>query len=497
MSLVLYNTLTRKKEKFVPIQPPNVRMYCCGPTVYSLLHIGNFRGAVVYNCLRLWLEHIGFKVSYYYNLTDVDDKIIAKAQEENCTSKEIAEKYIQEFFKDFHSLKLKPHEGNPKATEFIPEMIHLIENLVQKGMAYTAEGNVFYSVRQFKKYGCLSHRKLDDLLEGVKEDILPSKKDPLDFALWKKAKPGEPKWNSPWGEGRPGWHIECTAMIHQCLSHQIDIHGGGLDLVFPHHENELAQSEGVQAPPFVKYWVHHNMFELEGKKISKSLGTCKTMKAFLAEYNAEIFKYLVLSSHYRSVSEISKSTVYQAVAGLYRIYHALDQAGELLKKEEKFQEEKNQDFLNQIRCARRDIEQALNDDLNTAKAFSVCFVLIRFFNDQVSKSSMSFSSVKLFLEFFKEYGLIFSLFQEEPKSFLNKLDNLLLKECRWDRKGIEQLVQKRDQARKQKDFQKADEYKKLLLTEGVEIQDTPSKTYWRMNPRFFLDKLVLEEKNSE
>ena len=495
MSLVLYNTLTRKKEKFVPIQSPYVRMYCCGPTVYGLLHIGNFRGAVVYNCLRLWLEHIGFKVSYYYNLTDVDDKIIAKAKEENCTPKETAEKYIQEFFKDFNSLKLKPHEGNPKATEFIPEMICLIESLIQKGMAYTADGNVFYSVRKFKKYGCLSHRKLDDLLEGAKEDILLSKKDPLDFTLWKKAKPGEPKWDSPWGEGRPGWHIECTAMIHKCLAHQIDIHGGGVDLVFPHHENELAQSEGVQSSPFVKYWVHHNMFELEGKKISKSLGTCKTMKAFLEEYNAEIFKYLVLSSHYRSVSEISKSTVYQAVSGLYRIYHALAQAEGLLKKEENFSPDVDQNFLNQIRCARRDIENALNDDLNTSKAFSVCFVLIRFFNDRMSR--LSSSSIKLFLEFFKEYGLIFSLFQEEPWSFLDKLDDLLLKECQLDRKDIDQLIQQRDQARKQKDFQKADELKKTLLTSGVEIQDTSLKTYWRMNPSFFLDKLVLDEqKNS-
>ena len=492
MSLVLYNTLTRKKEKFVPLQSPHVRMYCCGPTVYDLLHIGNFRGAVVYNCLRLWLEHIGFQVSYYYNLTDVDDKIIAKAQEEGCTSKEISEKYIQEFFKDFQSLKLKPHEGNPKATEFIPEMIHLIESLIQKGMAYTADGNVFYSVRKFKKYGCLSHRKLDDLLEGAKEDVLLSKKDPLDFTLWKKAKPGEPKWDSPWGEGRPGWHIECTAMIHKCLANQIDIHGGGMDLVFPHHENELAQSEGSHSGSYVKYWVHHNMFELEGQKISKSLGTCKTMKSFLKEYNAEIFKYLVLSSHYRSVSEISKNTVYQAVSGLYRIYHALDQAEGLLKKEERSQET-NQDFLNQIRNARKDIEYALNDDLNTAKAFSVYFVLIRFFNDRVSKSYLSSSSVKLFLEFFKEYGLIFSLFQEKPRSFLNELDDLLLKECQLNRKDIEQLIQKRDQARRQKDFQKADEYKKMLLAVGVEIQDTSLKTYWKMNPSFFLDKIVLEE----
>ncbi len=490
MSLVIYNTFTRKKEKFVPIQPPYVRMYCCGPTVYGLLHIGNFRGAVVYNCLRLWLEHLGFKVSYYYNLTDIDDKIINKAKEEGLTSKEVADKYTLEFFKDFEALKLKPHDGNPKATEFIPDMIQLITHLIQKGIAYEAKGNVFYSVRKFKRYGKLSHRKLDDLLEGTREEVIQSKQDPLDFTLWKRAKPDEPSWDSPWGKGRPGWHIECTTMIHKCLSDQIDVHGGGVDLVFPHHENELAQSEGVKAAPFVKYWMHHNMFELEGKKISKSLGTCKTMQAFLKEYNAEIFKYLALNSHYRSVSEVSKNTVYQVICGLYRIYQALAKASSLLNQKSKNLSKNNaNDFLEKIRQTRKEVEQALNDDLNTAKALASCFLLVRFFNDQVSKSPLSSSSLELFLDFFKEYGQIFSLFQENPASMLDKLDNIFLKESKYTRHEIDQMIKERDQARKQKDFKKADEIRQKLNDNGVEIQDLTEQTKWNMDPNFFLKSI--------
>ena len=487
MSLVLYNTLTRKKEKFVPTQPPYVQMYCCGPTVYGLLHIGNFRGAVVYNCLRLWLEHIGFKVSYYYNLTDIDDKIIQKAQEEEKTSQEIAEKYTEEFFKDFQALKLRPHEGNPKATDCIPDMIQLIQDLIQKDMAYEVKGHVFYRVRKFKNYGLLSHRKLDDLMTGASEEVLEFKEDSLDFALWKKAKTHEPYWNSPWGKGRPGWHIECTAMIHKCLADQIDIHGGGVDLVFPHHENELAQSEGVKPSPFVKYWVHHNMFEFGGQKISKSLGTRQTMQSFLKEYHAEIFKYMVLSSHYRSVSEVSKNTVYQSISSLYRIYQALEQAENLLKGTSQ-DVSKDSRFLEKIRQARKTVEQALNDDLNTAKALAEVFNLVRFFNDWTAKSSISSENVELFLGFFKEYGSLFSLFQENSKDFLYILDNILLRESCYNREEVNQKIRQRDAMRKQKKFQSADQIKNNLLNAGVEIQDMPDKTIWRMNPHFFINR---------
>ena len=457
-------------------------MYVCGPTVYDELHIGNFRGSIVYNSLRLWLEYLGFKVSYYYNITDVDDKIIQKAREENLTCQQVAQKYTKDFFRNFKNLKLKPHDGNPKATEFIPQMIQVIEKLMQKDMAYEAHGDVFYRVRQFKGYGKISHRKLDDLRKGVRKEVQTSKEDPLDFALWKKSKPNEPSWDSPWGKGRPGWHIECSTMIHSCLGESIDIHGGGVDLIFPHHENERAQSEGICSSPFVKYWVHHNMFELKGQKISKSLGNIWKMKDFLKEYNAEVFKYLVLSSHYRSVVEISQNTIYQSISGLYRVYQALSKASEL--KMNSSQTGSSEEFLSKLRQTRSEVEESLNDDFNTAKALSSFFVLIRFFNDFNLK--LTHQDLSLFLEFFNQYGKIFSLFQEEPQDFLDQMNNVLIQKTRYKKGEVEQLIQERNQFRKQKDFKKADGIRDQLNQEGIELQDVKDTTGWSMNPSFFL-----------
>lgn len=492
MSLFIYNTLSRKKEKFSPLDPPQVRMYCCGPTVYDLLHIGNFRGAVFYNFLRLWLEHLGYKVSFHYNLTDVDDKIIQKSVEENISSEKIAQKYIEEFFKDFKSLHLKKHSANPKATEFIAPMIQFIEKLVQEGKAYTAEGNVFYRIRCFKQYGKLSHKNLEDLKSGVRKAVISSKKDPLDFTLWKKSKPGEPYWNSPWGKGRPGWHTECVVMIHQGLGSSIDIHGGGMDLIFPHHENEKAQSEVFSKKPFVKYWVHHNMFETAGEKISKSLGRFQTMRSFLNEYNAEIFKYLVLNTHYRSVSEISKKTIYQAMSGLSRIYQALWKARQIIKTEANFShKEDNKDvFLKHLRQTRQQVEESFNDDLNTAKALAVLFSFIRFFNDLMKKDFFSKEDQELshlFLEFFKEYGSILSLFQEDPAVFLDELDNILLSQISLTQSQVNQMIQTRQKARDQKDFKTSDQIRDQLKNQGIDIQDLKEGSQWRMNPGFFVN----------
>jgi len=493
MSLFIYNTLSQKKERFKPLNPPQVCMYCCGPTVYGFLHIGNFRGAVFYNFLRLWLEHLGYKVSFHYNLTDVDDKIIQKSIEEQSTSEKVAKRYIAEFFKDFKSLKLRDHDSNPKATEFISAMIKFIEKLVRKGKAYTVEGNVFYSVRSFTPYGKLSHKNPDDLRSGVRVEVIKSKKDPLDFTLWKMAKPGEPYWNSPWGRGRPGWHTECVVMIHQGLGSSIDIHGGGMDLIFPHHENEKAQSEVCGKNPFVKYWVHHNMFELAGEKISKSLGNFQTMRSFLGEYNAEIFKYIVLNTHYRSVSEISQKTVYQAISGLSRVYQALGKARQIINSPSDSQQpiSNKEIFLKHLRQTRLQVEEAFNDDLNTAKALAVLFSFIRFFNDLMAKDSCSGEDqelAQLFLDCFKEYGSVLSLFQEDPLEFLSELDNILLKKASLKREKVDQMIQIRCQARAKKDFKTSDQIRDELKNQGIDIQDLKKGSKWRMNPGFFIEK---------
>ncbi len=492
----IYNTQTQKKEEFKTIYPSKVLMYCCGPTVYDLLHIGNFRGAVFYNFLKLWLGHLGYKVSFYYNLTDVDDKIIQRADQEGMSAESVGEKYIQEFFKDFDQLKLLSHDGNPKATEFISSMIDFIQTLIQKEKAYAVDGHVFYSVNSFKSYGKLSRKKLSDLQSGYRVEVIKSKKNPLDFVLWKPSKDHELGWDSPWGKGRPGWHTECVTMIRECLGPKIDIHGGGLDLLFPHHENEKAQAECVSEAPFVKYWVHHNMFEFGGKKISKSLGTLQTMRAFLNEYNGEVFKYLVFSAHYRSVSEISPNTIHQAIAALFRVYQALRQAQKLLdlssssKKNVIFSSK--EDFMKTLQQTRSQVDESLNDDLNTAKALGYCFSLIRFFNESILRKNIKVlseedrSCLSLFLNFFKEYGSLFSLFQEKHREFLDELNNILIKKSSLSRVEIEEKIALRQEARAKKDFAQADSIRQALNNHGVEIQDELHHTEWNMRPLFFL-----------
>lgn len=479
--LVVYNTESRKKENFEPTDPKHVKMYCCGPTVYGLLHVGNFRGAIFYNLVRNWLEEIGYQVTYVYNYTDVDDKIIDRANKEGKSAEEIAQTYIGEFQKDFSRLKLRPHDHNPKVTEHMKPILEMIGQLIENKKAYVSDGGeVLYSIKSFEGYGKLSNRNPDDLKAGVRIERDQKKQDPLDFSLWKPSKPNEPSWESPWGAGRPGWHIECSAMAKALLGDQIDIHGGGMDLIFPHHENEIAQSEGCNGKHYVKYWLHNNMINFSGAKMSKSLGNIKTARSFMDEYNPEILKYMMLSVHYRSISDLGEQGIEQAIHGLARIYSALATAETLKNAETKA----DAAFEKLTAEAWGKITEALNDDFNTPEAFARVFEVVRAFNSQVKrgmKLSPAVSGRAVALQaFVLKFGKLLSLFQEPPQEFLVTLDDMLLKKKGLDRAQIDQLVGERSQARANKNFARSDELRDQLVAMGISVSDTPAGSEWEV-----------------
>ena len=484
MSLRIYNTMTQKKEEFVSLEKDKVKMYVCGPTVYGLLHVGNFRGAVFFNVVRNWLEKSGYEVDYVYNYTDVDDKIIQRANDENCSTLEISEKYIAEFQKDYQALGLRPHTRNPKVTEHMDDIISMVENLVKRKKAYVTEsGEVLYSIASFPEYGKLSGRKPEDLLAGARVEVSDDKQNPLDFVLWKPAKEGEPSWDSPWGAGRPGWHIECSAMNRAIFGNSIDIHGGGSDLVFPHHENEVAQSEGCSGEVFVRYWMHNNMITFGGQKMSKSLGNIKTARSFLEEYNAEILKYLLLSVQYRSLSDFSQKAIEGAVVGLGRVYSALSVARSYLK--EGVQDVPvDKEFTQILDEASKGVEASLNDDFNTALVLGKIFEVVRAFNHVLPRGKKVNAPHKAiataFINWVDQVGEIISLFREDPNEYLQLLDGMLLRQKNIDKTEVEALVAQRDQARQNKDFSKADEKRDRLLEMGIAILDTPQGTQWEV-----------------
>ena len=486
--LKIYDTATKKKRHFVPLFAPQVKMYCCGPTVYDHLHIGNFRGAVFFNLVRNWLEFLGYKVDYIYNFTDIDDKILNRAVSEKMKPKDLAEKYIGEFKKDYESLKLKPHTANPRATETLPEIIELIKKLIDRGKAYEIEGDVFYSVHSFRGYGSLSGRKTDELLSGVRVNIDKRKKNPLDFALWKKSKPEE-NWHfeSPWGKGRPGWHIECTAMIHKFLGEEIDIHAGGSDLIFPHHENEIAQSEACTNKKYVRFWLHNNMIVMAGDKMSKSLGNRISMREFLNQYSGELFKFLILSCHYRSPLQFSKKTIHQALVSLSKIYSSLAKADNISHQQKNPNREHQTQFLkfqNDLLQAKEKLISAFNDDFATPKAFAILFSVLNSFQKIMDRTTISSQEkafcAKEYLLFFKKYGEILSLFQEEPAEFLKNLDDKLLEPKKLTREQIQQMVEKRSFARQNKDFETADELREQLDQMGIEVRDQAQGSKWEV-----------------
>jgi cysteinyl-tRNA synthetase len=488
-NLHVYNSLTRKIEKFEPLQAPQVKMYCCGPTVYDFLHVGNFRGAVFYNFLRNWLEHSGYQVTMVYNYTDIDDKIINRAKAENVSSTEISERFIQEFEKDFASLKLRKHDFNPKVSTHIEPIIAMVKELIEKKKAYVVNGEVLYSIKSFSEYGKLSGRNPDELIAGTRVEVDEKKQNPLDFTLWKPSKPGEPSWPSPWGAGRPGWHIECSAMIKTLLGESIDIHGGGSDLIFPHHENEVAQSEGCTEKTLARYWIHNNMFTFSGQKMSKSLGNILKARDFIKTYNAEIFKYMVLSVHYRSLAEFSEHVAELATKALARIYSALSVAQEYVK-DPGFVKDLNEAvvldaaFQKQFDDLWNLCEKAMDDDFATPEVFAKIFDSVRVFNAVVKRGTKNSPIVKaralIFSEFLNRIGKVLSLFQESPAEFLMDLDNRLLEKMNLKRDEVEKIVQERFQFRKNKDFKKSDELRIHLTKMGISVSDTPEGSYWEV-----------------
>ncbi|MFZ4403102.1 MAG: cysteine--tRNA ligase [Pseudobdellovibrionaceae bacterium] len=499
MALKIHNSEKQKLEEFVPLTPGQVKMYVCGPTVYNLLHVGNFRGVVFFNLVRHWLEYLGFKVEYLLNFTDVDDKIIQKALEEKTTPTELSERYIAEYKKDFASLGLTPHEANPKVTENIDSILQMVSQLITEGKAYESQGSVLYSIESFADYGRLSGRNPEQLLAGVRIEADTSKKNPLDFALWKSAKPGEPAWESPWGPGRPGWHIECSAMIQSHFGEQIDIHGGGMDLIFPHHENEIAQSEGCSHKVFVKYWMHNNMLNFAGQKMSKSLGNILSLREFLQQYPAEVYKWMMLSVHYRSVCEFSDSAIEKSIAGLARIYSALAVAEEYVAmagwnvpsvgatdfaavSDAKLAASLQQEFA----LVWTKICEKMNDDFATPEVVAIVFEQVRLFNAKVKRGLSGPGTLKvagpslLLVILLKKLGSLMSLFQQPGKDFLFALDDLLLKKRNLQRSEIDRLVQERWQVRLNKDFKRSDELRDQLTALGILVSDTAAGSFWEV-----------------
>lgn len=482
MSISIYNTLTKNKGTFSPIEEGHVKMYVCGPTVYDLLHIGNFRGAIFFNMVKNWLESEGLKVTYVYNYTDVDDKIIKKAIAEGVESTVISEKYIEEFRKDFFRLGLKEHDHNPKVTEFMPEIIKFVEDLVDNKHAYVVEGEVFFSIPGFPTYGKLSGKKLDELNSGERVEVDKKKQNPLDFVLWKPSKEGEPSWDSPWGKGRPGWHIECSAMIQAILGDTIDIHGGGIDLIFPHHENEIAQGEGRTGKPYCSHWMHNNFIILKDQKMSKSLGNIITGRSFMDKYHPEILKHVMLSVHYRSQLNVNEEKIIQSIQGLSRVYNSLKDADFVIKNSQLSGGKVNKTLMTSIQSADAKIKKALNDDFNSGEMMANIFEVVRSFNSQnvlkKLKDPNTLATAKFYKEWILKYGNILALFLENPDEILKKMDDILLLEKKIERSDIDKLIVERTKAREEKDWAKSDVVRDKLVELGIETFDSPEGTTW-------------------
>lgn len=460
----IFNTMTAKKEEFVPMNKNEVKIYACGPTVYNYIHIGNARPLCVFDVLRRYLEYRGYNVKFVQNFTDIDDKIIKRANEEGTTYDVISKKYIEEFWTDANGLNFKKATVHPKATENIDEIIKLISTLVEKGYAYQAENDVYFRTLKFKEYGKLSHQPIEDLESGARIAIGEIKEDPLDFALWKGAKPGEPYWDSPWGKGRPGWHIECSAMNRKYLGNTIDIHCGGKDLVFPHHENEIAQSECANGCTFANYWMHNGYINVDNVKMSKSLGNFKTVREIANVYGYEVIRYFLISSHYRSPINYSLDIIEQCKSALERLYTCRDSLDFAIKNAAEETKENDAELIAELDKRREQFIAAMDDDLNTADGLAAIFELTKDINTKILDRDVSKAvcehAAKLYDELCDVLGILYN--RKE-----NTLDG-----------DIEALVEKRQEARKNKDWATADKIRDELKAKGIILKDTPQGVTW-------------------
>ena len=513
MAIRIHNTLTGQKEDFVPLQEKKVGMYVCGVTVYDLCHIGHARSAIVFDTIYRYFRYRGYEVTFVRNFTDIDDKIIRRANEEGVDSKTIAEKYIGEFNIDMGRLGLEKPSVEPRATEHISEMIKLISTLIQKGSAYQGGGDIFFSVDKFKGYGKLSKRNLEEMQAGARVEIDEKKENPLDFALWKASKPGEPFWESPWGKGRPGWHIECSVMSQKYLGETFDIHGGGRDLTFPHHENEIAQSEAATGKPFVRYWIHNGFVNINKEKMSKSLGNILTIKAILKNWHPEVLRLFFLSHHYRSPVDYSEDSLIDAKTGLDRFYMTLEGIQEELKKPVAPQPPilpfSSKGPVLQSSSATEDgegiggdsavienchktiesfqtqFEEAMDDDFNTAEALGYFYDIQRSLNSllDISKGHPT-QEINLMLKqgvsHFSNIGWVLGMFREDPEKYLDQQKKEGLKKLNLTEQEMFRSIEERNLARKEKNWKRADEIRNDLLSKGIVLEDTPSGTNWKL-----------------
>ena len=464
----LYNTLTRKKEEFVPLREGKVTMYVCGPTVYNLIHIGNARPMIVFDTARRYMEYKGYEVNYVSNFTDVDDKIIARSLEEGIPAEQVSARYIEECKKDMEAMNVRPATVHPQATQEIQGMIDMIRTLEEKGYAYNVNGTVYFRTRKFKEYGKLSHKNLDDLRSGNRalqvtgED---QKEDPLDFVLWKPKKEGEPSWQAPWSDGRPGWHIECSEMAKKYLGEEIDIHAGGEDLIFPHHENEIAQSECCNGKPFARYWLHNAFLNIDNRKMSKSLGNFFTVREIGEKYDLQVLRFFMLSAHYRSPLNFSAEIMESSRNALERILTAADRLRELEQSAaEESLLEPEKEKLQEMKSFREKFQEAMDDDLNTADAISAVFELVKFANTEaVPEGSREFAGI--LRKELEELCGILGLKTERKAEVLDE--------------EIEEMIRQRQEARKARDFARADAIRNELLEKGILLEDTREGVKWK------------------
>ncbi len=461
----IFNTLTRRKEELKTIVPNELKVYACGPTVYNFIHIGNARPLCVFDTFRRYMEYRGYKVNFVQNFTDIDDKIIRRANEEGTDYKTVSEKYIEEFWTDAKGMNVREATVHPKATENIHEIINIVSTLIEKGYAYAVDnGDVYFSPKQFKEYGKLSHQPLEDLEAGARINVEEVKREPMDFALWKSAKPGEPYWESPWGQGRPGWHIECSAMVRRYLGETIDIHCGGQDLVFPHHENEIAQSECCNGVPFANYWMHNGFISVDNVKMSKSLGNFFTVRDVANEYGYEPIRYFLISSHYRSPINYSIDIIEQCKASLVRLYNCRESLDFAMKNAVDTLPENAEEIKKTLESRREQFIKAMDDDLNTADAISSVFELVRDINTSVITDAPAKELVELATTIFDELtGVLGLVYNRKTES----LDD-----------EIEKMIEARTQARKDRNWAEADRIRDELKAQGIVLEDTPQGVKW-------------------